>query len=87
MWKVEYSREAKKQLKRLDKSVRESIERFVERLSEYSNPRATGKALTGSYSGLWRYAVSDYRIICSIHDDVLVVEIVKIGHRSKVYRR
>ena len=86
MWEVKYSRQAEKQLGRLDKSVRVIIEQFVDRLPDYPNPRDLGKALKGQFSGLWRYSVGDYRLICSIHDDVLVVEVVKLGHRSKVYK-
>ena len=86
-WRVEYSEQAERALRKLDKVVRLQIERFVERLHEYPAPRDIGKALTGTYSGYWRYRVGDYRMICSIHDDVLVIEIVKIDHRSKVYQR
>ena len=86
MWKVEYSTQASRQLRKLDNSVRVLIERFVERLPEYPNPRDIGKVLTGQYAGLWRYRVGDYRLICSIHDEVLIVEVVNIGHRSKVYQ-
>ncbi len=86
MWEVKYSRQAEKQLHKLDKSVRGSIEQFIDRLPSYPNPRDIGKALTGQYSGLWRYSVGDYRLICSIHDNVLIIEVVKIGHRSKVYK-
>ena len=86
MWKVEYSTQASRQLRKLDNSVRVLIERFVERLPEYPNPRDIGKELTGQYAGLWRYRVGDYRLICSIHDEVLIVEVVNIGHRSKVYQ-
>ena len=85
-WEVKYSRQAEKQLRKLDNSVRVIIEQFVDRLPDYHNPRDIGKALTGQYSGLWRYSVGDYRLICSIHDNVLVIEVVKIGHRSKVYK-
>ena len=85
LWKVEYSDQAAKQFKRLDKSVRVNIENFINRLPEYPNPRDIGKALKGKFSGLWRYSVGNYRLICSIHDDVLIIELVKIGHRSNIY--
>ncbi|MBQ7219738.1 MAG: type II toxin-antitoxin system RelE/ParE family toxin [Synergistaceae bacterium] len=79
-WEVKYSHQAEKQLRKLDNSVRLIIEQFVDRLPDYPNPRDIGKALRGQYSGLWRYSVGDYRLICSIHDNVLVIEVVKIGH-------
>ena len=85
-WEVKYSRNAEKQLRKLDKSVRVVIEQFINRLPDYPNPRDIGKALTGQYSGLWRYSIGDYRLICSLHDNVLIIEVVKIGHRSKVYK-
>lgn len=50
------------------------------------DPRAPGKALTGRFSGLWRYRVGDYRIICKIEDDRLVVLVVEVGHRRDIYR-
>ena len=87
LWKVKYSDKAKRQILTLDNSVRKNIERFFNHIHEYSNPRDVGKALTGQYAGLWRYRVGDYRLICSIHDNILTVEVIKIGHRSNVYKR
>ncbi len=84
LWRVEYSSNAAKQLLKLDNSVRLIIERFAKRLLDYPNPRSIGKPLKGQFSGLWRYAIDDYRLICSIHDNVLIIEIIKIGHRSDV---
>ena len=86
MWKIEYSAQAARQLQKLDNSVRGVVEKFIERLPNYPNPRDIGRALTGQYAGLWRYRVGDYRLVCSIHDEVLIVEVVNIGHRSKVYK-
>jgi len=45
-----------------------------------------GKGLTENKSGLWRYRVGDYRIVADIEDDVLVILVVDVDHRSKVYR-
>ena len=86
-WRVEYSERAKRELRRLDKPVRQQIEKFVERLPDYPDPRAVGKALKGDYAGYWRYRVGDYRVICVIHDGILLVEVVKIDHRSRVYQK
>lgn len=43
-------------------------------------------ALVSNLSGLWRYRVRDYRIICKLEQDRLVVLVVAVGHRSKVYK-
>ncbi len=85
-WSVELSREAQKDLSKFDKPVREKIIAFLDRIPLYPSPRSIGKALKGELSGRWRYSVGDYRIICRLHDDVLVVEAVKIGHRREVYK-
>ncbi|MBQ7594657.1 MAG: type II toxin-antitoxin system RelE/ParE family toxin [Synergistaceae bacterium] len=37
--------------------------------------------------GYIRYSVGHYRVICSLHDDVLMIEVVRVGHRSDVYKR
>ncbi|MFR5829321.1 MAG: type II toxin-antitoxin system RelE family toxin [Adlercreutzia equolifaciens] len=40
----------------------------------------------GDKSGIWRYRVGDYRILCDIKDDELVVLALEVGHRREVYR-
>ena len=85
-WTIKLSQEAQSELSKLDKPVREKIIAFLDRIPLYPSPRSIGKALKGQWSGRWRYSVGDYRIICRLHDDVLVVEAVKIGHRREIYR-
>lgn len=51
------------------------------------HPRSIGEALKGQDLGkFWRYRVGDYRVICDIEDDRLVVLVVKVGHRREIYR-
>ncbi|CDZ31541.1 Hypothetical protein NGAL_HAMBI1145_03030 [Neorhizobium galegae bv. officinalis] len=58
-----------------------------ERLATHENPREMGDALKGhALGGYWRYRVGDYRIICDIQDQRLVVLVIEIGHRREVYR-
>ena len=83
---IKLSKEAENELDKLDKPVREKIIAFLDRIPLYPSPRSIGKALKGQWSGRWRYSVGDYRIICRLHDDVLVVETVKIGYRREVYK-
>ncbi|NMW74694.1 type II toxin-antitoxin system RelE family toxin, partial [Mobiluncus mulieris] len=40
----------------------------------------------GNLAGLWRYRVGDYRIVCRLDDAELTVLVLRIGHRSSVYR-
>ena len=51
------------------------------------NPRQSGvKALTGA-AGVYRLRVGDYRVLYEIHDDSVIVLVLKIGHRREVYRK
>ena len=86
-WRIDVSASAKKHLSKLSRTDAKRITAFLrERLAMSDNPRSTGHGLTGPLSGLWRYRVGDYRIICDIQDHKLVVLVVEIGHRSEVYR-
>jgi mRNA interferase RelE/StbE len=55
------------------------------KITNLKNPRDFGKSLQGDLSDLWRYRVGDYRIICEIKDEELIILVVAIGHRSKIY--
>jgi mRNA interferase RelE/StbE len=55
------------------------------RIASSGDPKRLGKALRHSQKGLWRYRVRDYRIICEIQQERVVVLVVAVGHRSKVY--
>jgi mRNA interferase RelE/StbE len=51
-----------------------------------SNPLPpVAKKLVGRDS--YRLRVSDYRIVYSIHENILTVKIISIGHRSEIYKR
>ena len=84
--KVEYSDEAKKQIKKLDKQIQKRIIDYLDNISTLENPRSKGKGLTSNLVGLWRYRVGDYRVICRIVDSELVIIALSIGHRREVYK-
>ncbi len=85
-WAVELTANARKQLRRLDHQARRRILRFLrDRIATDEDPRRLGHALHGRHVGLWRYRVGDYRIVCRIEDDRLVVLVLGIGHRSDIY--
>lgn len=85
-WSVEYSKHALKQLRKLDAFDRMLILKWIDaNLEGCENPRVHGKALTGNLSGLWRYRVGGYRVLCQLEDGRLVVHAMEIGHRREVY--
>jgi mRNA interferase RelE/StbE len=87
-WRIDLTATAVKQLSKLDKSEARRITAFLrERIGTLDDPRTLGKPLTGSQLGeIWRYRVGDYRIICDIQDQALVVLVVEIRNRRDVYR-
>jgi len=84
-WRVEFDTAAEKALRKVDRTWQARVVAYLEEISELPDPRTRGKALTGTLSGLWRYRVGDYRLVCQLQDDVLVVRVVKVGHRRDVY--
>lgn len=83
---IVFSDLAEKQLKSVDKLIRSRIVQCLESKAANS-PRSFGKSLLGNFRGMWCYRVGEYRIICKIKDDELIVAVVKLGHRKEVYDR
>ncbi len=87
-WKIEYDRRVLKDMKKLDKNVqRQILNDFDECIAPSPNPRRFGKSLKSLFLGLWCYRIGDYRAICRIEDEKLVVLVVRIAHRSKAYKK
>lgn len=85
---VQYTKAALKQLKKMNRFDAQLIVSWIgKNLEGCDDPRVHGKGLTANRSGEWRYRVGSYRILCVIQDDVLVIEIFSIGHRSTVYKQ
>lgn len=86
MYKLEYTETAKKQLSKLDKYVARTIVGWMSKNVDNSeNPRDHGKPLVSNLRGKWRYRVGDYRVICEIQDNKLLVLAISIGHRRDIY--
>lgn len=83
--KVIFSANALKQLKKLDKPMSSRIVAYMAEVAKLQNPRDRGKMLVGNLLGFWRYRVGDYRILCRIKDNELVITVVDVGHRREVY--
>ena len=87
-WKIKFENKADRALDRLDKTNRRRIIKYLDKvISSNVNPKSFGKPLLSNLSGLWRYRVGDYRIICNIQDDILLILVIDINHRSEVYKQ
>lgn len=86
-WTLRISETARRQLKKLDRSTAQTLLRYLNRLvQETEDPRQRGKGLTANLTGLWRYRVGDYRVICDIQDGELMVLVLQVAHRSQAYQ-
>lgn len=82
--RIVYSRNALRQLKRLDTIVKRGIKGYMARLAALDDPRSRGRVLKEN-ADLWRYRVGDWRIIARICDDALQIALVHEIHTSDIY--
>ncbi|MBQ6601984.1 MAG: type II toxin-antitoxin system RelE/ParE family toxin [Eubacterium sp.] len=83
---VETTARFDREFKKLDHYTKRMIKAWIEKnLIGCENPRAHGKALSSNRTGQWRYRIGDYRLICVIEDERLVILALTIGHRREIY--
>ncbi len=87
-WQIEFDPDALKELKKLDRPVQVRLVAFLrDRLAPLDDPRSIGEALSGARLGsYWKYRVGDWRLVCDIQDQRIVVRVLRIGNRREVYR-
>lgn len=84
---VEYTDVALKQLKKMDRFDARLIVSWIgKNLEGCKDPRVRGKGLTANRSGEWRYRIGNYRVLCVIRDDRLVVEVFSVGHARRAWK-
>lgn len=82
-YKIEFKQSVAKDLRSIPNSDVRRILNRIEQLAE--NPRAEGCIkLTGQ--DVYRVRVGLYRVLYEIKDQVLVVDVIKVGHRSTIYK-
>ena len=75
-----------KEFKKLDKYTQKMLKAWIiKHLEQCDDPSAIGKGLTANRSGQWRYRIGDYRLICQIEDNELIILALTIGHRRDIY--
>ena len=87
-YEVELSERFKKEFRKFDKYTQKMIRAWINKnLVETENPRLHGKGLTANRSGQWRYRIGDYRLICNINDNKLIILALSVGHRRDVNKK
>ncbi|AJF07614.1 type II toxin-antitoxin system RelE family toxin [Geoalkalibacter subterraneus] len=87
-WRIEITRTARKQLTKLDRQIQVDILRYLrEKIATDDDPRRYGGPLRRDLAGRWKYRVGSYRLICEIQDEKILVLVLMVGHRGKIYER
>lgn len=75
-----------REFRKLDRYTKRMIKAWIEKnLMDCTDPRQHGKGLTANRSGQWRYRIGDYRLLCEIQDNELIILALTVGHRREVY--
>ena len=87
MWKIKFEDSVVKLFEKLDKTTQSQIIKYFDKITKSNeNPKSYGKPLVANKKGLWRYRVGNYRIICQIKDNELIILVLTIVLRSEVYK-
>ena len=87
-WRIEFDPAAAKELRKLgEMPARRIVEFLSTRIATLDDPRNLGEALKGRLGELWKYRIGDYRIIMDIRENVLLILVVRVGHRREIYKR
>ncbi len=85
-WIIKFSETAIKQLKKIDIAASKRIMKYLrDRLMNQDDPTVFGKPLLHDKSGLWRYHIDNYRMICEIKNDEVIILVLRVGHRKDIY--
>lgn len=83
-YQVEFTKKASKQLDKLSLDLQQKIKTKVQELAD--NPRPNGVVKLENSDDRYRIRVGDYRVLYEIQDDLLIVSVIRVGHRREVYR-
>jgi len=87
-WTVKFSTRAVKSLKRIDRPNQELILKFMtEKVAKNPDPISLAKKLSGNLGDFYRFRLGDYRIVCEVQNQELIILILQIGHRQNIYQR
>lgn len=87
-YSIQFTDRFEKDFKKLDRYTQRLLSAWIQKnLYNISNPRIHGKALTGNLKGIWRYRIGDYRMLCLIDDNKLIILALSIGHRREIYQK
>lgn len=85
-WTLIFDSKATKQFKKLAATSQKAIQRYLETtVLTATDPRDFGKPLRHDKKGIWRYRVDKYRILCRMEENRLVILVIEVGKRDRIY--
>ncbi len=84
MYQIQFTNSATKELNKLPTDIKNRIDLKILNLTV--DPRPNGVKKLKGIENTYRIRVGEYRVIYEICDDVLLVTVVKVGHRSDIYK-
>lgn len=83
-YRIEFTRSAEKDLRRIERSSVSAIYDAIEHLAD--DPRPHGVKKLAGADRTYRIRIGDYRVVYEIEDNFLLILLIRIGHRKDVYR-
>ncbi|MEI6790133.1 MAG: type II toxin-antitoxin system RelE/ParE family toxin [Myxococcaceae bacterium] len=83
-YRLEFNKRYLKDLEKIPKVFQKSILQALAYLKH--NPRPDGCKKMRGFDDLYRIRCGDYRIVYQIHDNVLLIIVIDVGHRKEIYR-
>jgi mRNA interferase RelE/StbE len=83
-YKIEIDRAAKRQLKKIPRSMLQQIVAAIDALALDPRPQGAAKLKASDF---YRVRVGDYRIIYEIQDKHLIILVVSVGNRRDIYKK
>jgi mRNA interferase RelE/StbE len=85
LYEVRLAPAAARDLSRLDRPMQRRVATAIDRLAR--EPRPAGSTKLRGSDDIWRVRVGKYRVLYQVADAVLLILVIRIGHRAEVYRR
>lgn len=86
MCSIEFSHQAAKELEKVYNVDRKLYSRFIAVIETLKTYPFQGKRLKGKLAGDYSLRLGNYRIIYTIEKERLIIYIIDLGHRSKIYK-
>ena len=87
MYKIEFSRTAEQSIESIFHADRKYYSRIINAIEALAETPYKGKKLKGQFKGRYSLRVGNYRIVYKVEKERLIIYVIDLGHRKKIYRR